>query len=299
MFWPVSQGSHPGPCPPLMSSLDGRSPPVERRRVSMASERQRRTADSLTLPCPGLSALGLSDQTGQYRLLSGLQLASEPIRNRTCHRGTKRGLTPPTSSAPPPSWASEGAARGQGQRLGWPLLSRHVWTRPHTKQGPGRMIRIWGRRKRARGLRTVAVFLCLHVCCWHGDLARDRRTTGPPQKGPPSPRCACSPCLRSLCWLGRREELHQGWSRITGSACLSGRAYFCWLGLVFSSSQCCHHGADPFDVLIPWPAHYVLTHASRRLPGKSVNQRMKNLHLRDVWFQYNRPAVTDIIHSIW
>lgn len=55
----------------------------------MAFERQQSAAASLTLSCPGLSAPGLSDATGQYRLLSGLQLASEPIKNRTCHRGTE------------------------------------------------------------------------------------------------------------------------------------------------------------------------------------------------------------------
>lgn len=55
----------------------------------MAFERQQSAAASLTLSCPGLSVPGLSDTAGQYRLLSGLRLASEPIRNRTCHRGTE------------------------------------------------------------------------------------------------------------------------------------------------------------------------------------------------------------------
>ena len=54
----------------------------------MAFERRQSAADSLTLSCPGLSAPGLSDAAGQYRLLSGLQLASEPIRNWTCRGET-------------------------------------------------------------------------------------------------------------------------------------------------------------------------------------------------------------------
>lgn len=55
----------------------------------MAFERQQSAAASLTLSCPGLSALGLSDAAGQCPLLSGLHLASEPIRNRTCHGATE------------------------------------------------------------------------------------------------------------------------------------------------------------------------------------------------------------------
>lgn len=58
--------------------------------------------------CPGHSALGLSAQTGQYRLLLGLRLASELIRNRTCHQGTEPWLVAthvqhPTAS-PNPLW---------------------------------------------------------------------------------------------------------------------------------------------------------------------------------------------------
>ncbi|CAJ1060734.1 Hypothetical predicted protein [Xyrichtys novacula] len=72
------------------------------RRVSMAFERHRSAAASLTLRCPGLSAPGLSDTGGQYRLPSGLRMASEPIMNRTCHRGTEpRPYTTHSQQTPP------------------------------------------------------------------------------------------------------------------------------------------------------------------------------------------------------
>lgn len=116
---------------------------------------------------------------------------------------------------------------------------------------------MWGdeRGQEGSGLLHAVVsvwFQC--VFCWHGDLVSDCRTTGPSPKTPfPPPDVQL---LSQVSLLGtRREELHQGWSRITGPACLSGWAYFCWLALVLSSSQCCHHWADPFDVLIRWPPH--------------------------------------------
>ncbi|TNN84086.1 hypothetical protein EYF80_005692 [Liparis tanakae] len=56
-----------------------------------------------------------ADATGQYRLLSGLQLAYEPIRNRTCHGGTESWPDTTHIQPPPPLyWASEGAASCQG-----------------------------------------------------------------------------------------------------------------------------------------------------------------------------------------
>ncbi|KAK9519403.1 hypothetical protein VZT92_022137 [Zoarces viviparus] len=66
----------------------------------MVFGRQQSAAASLTPSCPGLSAPGLSAATGQYRLLSGLQLACEPIRNRTCHGGTESW--PDTTRIQPP-----------------------------------------------------------------------------------------------------------------------------------------------------------------------------------------------------
>lgn len=165
------------------------------RRVSMAFERQQSAAASLTLSCPGLSAPGLSDATGQYRLLSGLRLVSEPIRNRTCHRGTEPDTTH-TQKQPPstPYWASDGASWGQGQRPGWPLISRHVWTRPRTKRGPRQLIIICGVMKEGKRAPDccMQLFQCgFSVFCWHGDLVSGCRTTGSsPKNSLPSPRCA-------------------------------------------------------------------------------------------------------------
>lgn len=55
------------------------------------------------------------------------------------------------------------------------------------------------RGQEGSGLLQAVVSVSLCVCCWHGDLVRDCRTTGPPQKTPPFPQM-CSPCIRSLCW---------------------------------------------------------------------------------------------------
>lgn len=125
------------------------------------------------------------------------------------------------------------------------------------------------RGQEGSGLLQAVVSVSLCVFCWHGDLVRDCWTTGPPQKTPPFPQM-CSSCLGSLCWGARREELHQGWSRITEPACLSGWAYFCWQGLVLTSSQCCHHRVDPFDVLIHWPPHRNTAHVSLPKTGGIV-----------------------------
>lgn len=174
------------------------------RRVSMAFERQQSAAASLTLSWPGLSAPGLSDATGQYRLLSGLRLASEPIRNRTCHRGTEPDTThiqkqPPST----PYWASKGAARGQGQRPGWPLISRHVWTRTRTKRGPRQLIIICGVMK--EGKRAPDCCMQLFQCgfsVYFVGMATWSVTVGPPdlpQNPPPLPQMYSS-CPRSLCW---------------------------------------------------------------------------------------------------
>lgn len=171
------------------------------RRISMAFERQQSAAASLTLSCPGLSAPSLSDAAGQYRPLSGLQLASEPIRNRTCHRGTEPWPDTTHIQQRPPSlyyWASKGAIRGQGQRPGWPMISRHVWTRPHTMRGPRHLIRIWRRWKRARGLPTVAGS-CLCVYMYVVGMATWSVTVRPPDLPWTLPQM-CSPCPRSLCW---------------------------------------------------------------------------------------------------
>lgn len=44
----------------------------------------------------------------------------------------------------------------------------------------------------------VRVSICVCLCCWHGDLVRDCRTTGPSLEPPALPQM-CSSCLRSLC----------------------------------------------------------------------------------------------------
>lgn len=95
----------------------------------------------------------------------------------------------------PPHWASEGATMGQGQRPGWPLISRHVWTRTHTMWTPKQLIRIWMGWKRAKGLWTVArVYLCVYVCAfmllswWPGQWLSDHQTF--PQAVLHQPRCA-------------------------------------------------------------------------------------------------------------
>lgn len=95
------------------------------------------------------------------------------------------------------------------------MISRHVWTRPHTMWGPRQMIQIWGRGgqggvdERGQGgsglLQAVA---CVYLCtCWHGDLVRDwsgHRTS--PESPPPDVQLFSQVSLLE----GRREELHQG-----------------------------------------------------------------------------------------
>lgn len=163
--------------------------------------------------CPGLSVPGLSNQTGQCRLLSGLQLASEPIRNWTCHRGTEPWLdTTHVQQLPRPQKPSVGLWEVPlGPRSAarvTPGLSCHVWTRPHTMWEPQRMIRIFGEggwRKRTRGLWTVAAsFFFLCVCVYVVGMATWSETAGPPDLSrtphPGFPSQMWSSCLRSLCW---------------------------------------------------------------------------------------------------
>lgn len=139
--------------------------------------------------------------------------------------GQRHGLTPTKSNNTPLTDPFGGEHRGQGQRPRWPLISRHVWTRPHTMHGLKLVIRICGDKGGQEGSKLLQAS-CLHlcVCCWHGDLVSGPQTTGPSLKPPPYLPLMCSSCLRSLCCRARREELHQGWSRITGPACLSGWA---------------------------------------------------------------------------
>lgn len=103
----------------------------QRRKPLMVFERRRSAAARLTLFCPGLSAAAFSESDGQYIPAPILWLASELIRNWTCRKGPEMCSTPPTLNE------RSGGGRSQGQRLGWPLISRHVWTRPHTKLRPG------------------------------------------------------------------------------------------------------------------------------------------------------------------
>lgn len=150
--------------------------PAERRRVSMASERQRRTADSLTLSCPGLSVLGLSDQTGQYRLLSGLQLASEPIRNRTCTEGPSMAWHHPHPAPPLP-----GPRRGLlGAKVsGWAdLCSPAMFGHVHTQnKAQGGWLEYGGDE---RGQEGCGLLQSSCVCMYVVGMAIWPETAGPP-----------------------------------------------------------------------------------------------------------------------
>lgn len=197
-------------------------PRPEWRRVSMAFERQQSAAASLTLSCPGLSAPAFQTQLDNTDCSPAFnwplsRLGTGPATEGTEPRPDATHIQHPTS---------KGATRGQGQRPSWPLISRHVWTRPHTMRGPRQLIRIWRGWKRARGLRTVAgsrlcVHTCVwvHVCCWHGDLVSDCRTTGPSLKPPALPQM-CSSCPRSLCWR-------------PGGGITPGMIPYYWAGLPF------------------------------------------------------------------
>lgn len=139
-------------------------PWLQWRRVSVPFERQQSAVASLTLSCPSLSALGLSDAAGQYRPVSGLRLLSEPIRNRTCHRRTEPWLDTTHIQWLPSNRATEKVARGPGQWPGWPLIFRHVWTHRHTIHSPTWLIRIWGDKRGQEGsglLRAVCVRVSL------------------------------------------------------------------------------------------------------------------------------------------
>lgn len=128
-----------------------------------------------------------------------------------------RALTPPTSS----NTHLNGPLRPRSV-AGWPLLSRHVWTCPHTMWGPRRLIGIQKGWKRARGLRTIAGGCCVRVCvllAWRPGQSLSDHWTSPEILSPPPDVQLLSPV--SLLWA-RREELHQGWSRITGPASLLG-----------------------------------------------------------------------------
>lgn len=258
----MSWGSRPEPCHPMTITAEvvhGRVLATqgwtEWRRVSMAFERQQSAAASLTLSCPGLSAPGLSDTNAQYRRLPGHRLASEPIRNRTCHRGTEPWPdTTHIQQHPPPTprRASEGA-KVSGQADLWsPAMFGHV----HTQcEAQGSWLEYGGMKEGRPTPDCCSSGFCVCVCmllAWRpGQWLLDHRTFPETPSPPPDVQL-----LSQVSLLGaRREELHRGWSRITGPACLSGWAYFCWLGLVLSSSQCRLHWADPFDVLIHWPPH--------------------------------------------
>lgn len=202
------------------------------RRVSMAFERHQSAATSLTLCCPALSAPGLSDVAGQYRLLFGLWLASEPIMNWTCHRGTEPWLdTTHSQHGPsfPPYGASKGAARGQGQRPGWPLISRHVWTRPLTKRGPRQLIRIWKGMKGQEGSGLLQAVVGVYVCMYVVGMATwsvTARTTGPYLSLPHM----CSSCPRSLCWgTGGRNYTMDDPVLLGRPAFQVGLTFVCWL----------------------------------------------------------------------
>lgn len=131
-------------------------------------------------------------------------------------------LTPPRSNSISP--IKGGAARGQGQLPGWPLMSHHVWTCPRTKHTPKRLIRICRDERGQEGSGLFQAVICQCVCvrvwCWHGDLVSDCRTTGPSLKPPPDVQLLSQVSL----FRSWREELHQGWSHITEPACLSGWA---------------------------------------------------------------------------
>lgn len=68
-------------------------------------------------------------------------------------------------------------------------------------QGLRQLIRILGdeRGQEGSGLLQAVVSMCFYVCCWHGDLVGDCRTTGPSLKHLPLPQM-CSSCPRFLCW---------------------------------------------------------------------------------------------------
>lgn len=234
-------------------------------RVSMAFERQQSAADSLTRPAPAFQRWAFQTKLDNTDCSPASDWPLSRLGTGPATEGLSHGLTPPTSNTPPPPKPLTGPLKGllgakvSGQVDLWPpAMFGHV----HTQcEAQGRWLQYGGWWKRPRGLRTVAgSCLCEFVCmllAWRpGQRLSDHRTSPENPSLPPD----VQPLYQVSLLGARREELHQGWSRITGPACLSGWAYFCWLGLVLSSSQCCHHRADPFDVLIHWPPHRNTSH---------------------------------------
>lgn len=115
--------------------------------------------------------------------------ASEPIRNRTSHRGTATWSDPNEIQQHPSYWPVWGGHRGQGQRPRWPLISRHVWTRLHTMRGLKLVIRICGDKGGREGSKLLQAELFASVCMllawWPGQWTSDHRTFAETPSLPP------------------------------------------------------------------------------------------------------------------
>lgn len=156
----------------------------EWRRVSMAFERRWSAVASLTSPHPGLLEAGFSDATGQYRLASGLWLASEPIRNWTCHRGEE----PRCDTTRNPKRFLSGAKVSGQDDLWSPAMFEHVNAQSVAQRD---WLEYWG-WKRARGLRTGSNS-CWWVCMHSVGMATWSAAVRPPDlhwNPLPFPRCA-------------------------------------------------------------------------------------------------------------
>lgn len=180
----------------------------------MAFERQQSAVASLTLSCPGLSAPGLTDAAGQYQLVAGLRLACEPIRNRTCHRGTEPQPDTTHIQQRPSHWASE---RGHwGPRSASRLTSDLppcLDTSTHNARPVAADQNMEGMKEGKRAS-DCCMRLFVYVCArmYVVGMATWSVTVGPPDflsaclSPPPDVQLLSQVSLLKA----RREELHQG-----------------------------------------------------------------------------------------
>lgn len=99
--------------------------------------------------------------------------------------GQRHGLTPTKSNNTPLTDPFGGGHRGQGQRPRWPLISRHVWTRPHTMRGLKLVIRICGDEGGQEGSELLFASVCMLLAWWPGQWTSDHRTFAETPSLPP------------------------------------------------------------------------------------------------------------------
>lgn len=106
-------------------------------------------------------------------------------------------LTPPRSNSISPM--KGGAARGQGQLPGWPLMSHHVWTCPRTKHTRRDSLEYVGMKEGKRAPDCFKqLFVRVYVCVYDVGMATWSVTAGPLDL-PWNRLQMCSSCPRSLC----------------------------------------------------------------------------------------------------